>query len=382
MHILILPSNYPNSYFPEKTCFFRDYVRIASQQGHQVGVVALIAVSIKDIIKQRRIDLGLRQSQEGTIVTRLYLYPTPPKCRILDRAIRYRLTRRTVRQYVQQHGMPDLIHAHGLPAGEEARWWHQLTGVPYLFTAHATIFYGPGNDKHLRTLDRVVSSAARCTAVSQGFAEHLATQSKSPFSFLPNPVDTEFFQPAPFKRVDNRPWTFVNVADLKARKNHETLIRAFGQAFGSTTTHQLLIGGEGAERHRLERLISDLGLQNCIRLLGHLDRHQVLDLLQNGDCFVLTSIHETFGVVLIEAMACGLPVIATRSHGPESVITSPGLGDLVPNDVQALARALSRAPNRKTDPRFLRDHVVTTYSFEAIGSRLDTIYSDLTKKPL
>ncbi len=378
MHLLVLTSNYPNPYFPERTCFFQDYVRIPAQQGHQVGLIALIAVSIKDILGQRRMYFGLRQTEDNRPASYIYLYPTPPKCPQLNRMIRRMLTRRMIREYIARHGRPDLIHAHGLPAGEEARWWHELTGIPYVFTAHSTMYYESETGKYTKILTKVASSAAVCMAVSQGFADLLTALSGRSFISMPNPVDTDFFCPGPLREQKNHPFTFVNVADLKPRKNHAVMIQAFARAFDRHPDYRLLIGGEGVERGRLEHLITDLGLEDRVRLLGHLDRKQILKLLHQGDSFLLSSIHETFGVVLIEAMACGLPVIVTRSHGPEEIITSPELGNLVENNVHDFSQAMQKSSRRDHYENQRRNHVVKNYSFKAIGERLDRIYETLT----
>ena len=100
--------------------------------------------------------------------------------------------------------------------------------------------------------------------------------------------------------------------------------------------------------------------------------------MRESDAFVLSSEVETFGVVVAEALATGLPVVATRSGGPESIVRS-GDGILVPvGDVTALAEAMSEIRRRRTEfsPQRLREACAARYSPNAIAARLIQIYRD------
>jgi glycosyltransferase involved in cell wall biosynthesis len=94
-----------------------------------------------------------------------------------------------------------------------------------------------------------------------------------------------------------------------------------------------------------------------------------------ANCLVLPSLLETFGVVLIEALATGLPVISTRSGGPEDIVT-PEVGVLVePGDVPGLANALGTMREAAThDPQALRAQAIRRYGYEAVGAQLREVY--------
>ena len=108
-------------------------------------------------------------------------------------------------------------------------------------------------------------------------------------------------------------------------------IEAFIDAFKGSDKVFLTIFGEGPERQKLEELVRINKMEKQIKLMGMQSRKVIADYLKECDCFVLASQTETFGVVYIEAMASGLPVIATKCGGPESFVNEEN-GVLIPVD--------------------------------------------------
>lgn len=138
------------------------------------------------------------------------------------------------------------------------------------------------------------------------------------FAVINNPFDiNKITQP----REDNidfnyNGFVFINVARLQSQKNHELLIKAFSQLKHEA---QLIILGEGALLESLQILINSLDLNNKIHLLGF--KSNVYQFLTRADCFILSSNYEGFPNVLVEAMACELPVIATDClSGPREIL--------------------------------------------------------------
>ncbi len=135
---------------------------------------------------------------------------------------------------------------------------------------------------------------------------------------------------------------YLAMGRLAPQKNFALLIRAFAHIAGADD--QLVIAGEGAERAQLEALAAELGVADRVSLPGHaLD---VAARLGSADVFVLSSRYEGLGVVILEALAAGLPVVATDCGAAISDLVAEGRGRLVPNhDVAALADAMLAAAN-------------------------------------
>jgi glycosyltransferase involved in cell wall biosynthesis len=126
---------------------------------------------------------------------------------------------------------------------------------------------------------------------------------------------------------------------LAKEKGIDLLIRAFKPVYAKHPEARLLIAGEGEERAQLTELIQTLGLQSAVFLIGF--RTDAVDLLHAADCFVLSSLNEPFGLVVLEAIAARCPVIATDSGGVKEILSSPEYGILIPKENEpALAQAM------------------------------------------
>ncbi len=131
----------------------------------------------------------------------------------------------------------------------------------------------------------------------------------------------------------------LSVGRLVYQKGHEYLVHAMPRILGRYPDTKAVICGEGALRSALERQISELGLEDCVKLLGN--RNDISQYLASADVFVLPSRWEGLPVALLEAMAAGLPVVATRVEGVDEVVENERQGLLVPpQDSNALAEAL------------------------------------------
>ena len=185
------------------------------------------------------------------------------------------------------------------------------------------------------------------------------------FDFTPSPPKEQF--------------TFASVGTLIDIKNFPLLIRAFHQKFGDNPAFQLKIGGAGRDHSKLAALIQELGLESQVQLLGRLTHDEVKLLFQESHVIVSSSHIETFGATLIEAMACGRPVIATRSGGPEGFVTEE-TGLLVENNqVDALAEGMQTLVDTydQYDLMKIREYCVERFSEEAVTNKLLTHYRQI-----
>ncbi len=132
----------------------------------------------------------------------------------------------------------------------------------------------------------------------------------------------------------------ISVGRLHHQKGYEYLLKAFKLVTENEINASLIILGEGIEKTNLEKLVRVLGIENYVIFAGF--KENPYKYMKNSDVFVLSSIYEGFGYVIVEAMACGVPVIATRCpSGPDEIITDNVNGILVPmKDENALANAI------------------------------------------
>src|SRR5262249_4685714 len=189
---------------------------------------------------------------------------------------------------------------------------------------------------------------------------------------IPNVADTTLFSPVSSFAQDDDPKRLLFIGQLVPVKGIPDLLRAVALLLQKRMDWHLDIVGEGAARPEYERLAADLKLSDRVTFHGLKTRQQVADFLRRADLFVLPSLCETFSVPAIEALATGIPVLATRCGGPEEFVGTE-VGALVPpGDPSALCQGLDYMLDhlilysRPQIARYARDR----FSPEVVGAQL------------
>ena len=383
MHLLIIPSWYPYANRPLTGIFFREQALALREADYQVGVVAPIQKSIKEISGLSSFRSGgAYWVDDGGVATLREEQWSIPKFRRLNMSRWLACGRRLVEEYIAAKGRPDIVHAHSLLyAGMLAVEIKEIHQIPYVITEHSSGYArGLIHEWQLPYIRTAIREASWHLAVSQELAQLLGSFVAVPgrgWSYLPNMVDTDFFSGGPVEPCTDRkrPFVFFAAAFLTQNKGMHFLIEAFASNFAGAEV-ELWIGGDGEEKERLEQQTSKAGVNGRIRFLGQLDREQMRSTMQRCDAFVLPSFYETFGVVLIEALATGKPVIATRCGGPESIVNEKN-GFLVdPANADALGGAMRQMI--ETRDRFhketIRADCIARFSRRAVIGELGNIY--------
>lgn len=278
---------------------------------------------------------------------------------------------------LEELGAIDVIHAHAaFPAALVALQLADELGIPYVLTAHSGSALQARIERTAlgrRAFTDGVSHAAAAIAVSRVLKPRLLEAGARSVDVIPNVVDEEFFTPGEPPQAVGRPRVFT-LARLVEGKGIAELIEAVTRLRKRGLSIELRIGGDGPRRREWERHAESQGVRNDVVFLGGLTRTAVRDELRACSCFALASESETFGVVCIEALVCGRPVVATRSGGPEDIVTDEN-GILVPTrDVEALADGLGTVLARAYDAEAIREGAVERFGSEAVASALEAVY--------
>lgn len=183
--------------------------------------------------------------------------------------------------------------------------------------------------------------------------------------------------------LDQSVFTIGTVGRLDPVKDHESLLKSFASIIASGRPACLLIVGEGPMRREIEALAVQLGISDRVKLLG--ERRDVPMVLKAFDAFTLTSLAEGISNTILEAMASGLPVVATRVGGNPELIEHGVTGQMIPaRNVAALTEALQSYLN---DPELRRSHgvnahekAVQNFSLERMATQYADLYLDLAAR--
>ncbi len=231
-----------------------------------------------------------------------------------------------ISDYIQAKGKPDFIFHHGV-----FNYTYLSEAISRKFDI--PIWYMENSPKispdHIPTanpfasqqdLVRFAQNANRRFAVTNDYVRKMKEVFKVPFELCPNIITDDFFIQAKGHSKPKGYFQFVNVAILDERKNQQLLLKSFAENYKDKDRFRLAIAGDGDLYEDLKRLATDLGIEKQVKITGFLDRKQLKELLDQSHCFVLTSKSETFGVVVIEAMARGIPAISSNIDGTREII--------------------------------------------------------------
>jgi glycosyltransferase involved in cell wall biosynthesis len=292
-------------------------------------------------------------------------------------------SRRAVRR-VRSEFPFDLVHAHMIyPEGAVARRLGERFGVPFIVTEHAPWTEEWFQSQRVqREALQAAGEAAALLPVSTSVRETMVAYGVEPSRarVIPVGVDSDrFVLGLPELR---RPEQILFVGWPNFVKGVDVLLNAFDLLRRGGSAARLLIAGGALYRNTrvqeqsLHALASSLGLDGAVTFLGRVSHEEVARLMAESSVLVLPSRAESFGAVLVEALACGTPVVATRCGGPEDIV-SDEVGRLVPvGDAHALADALEdvlRSPERY-DGAALRRYATEHFSWASVVDKVHDEY--------
>lgn len=372
-HIVVLSSLFPNSLQPMAGLFVRERMfRVAEQL--PLAVVAPVPwFPFQSLI--RRIRPGFRPGAPGTEIQKDItvfhprFFSVPGAFKSLDGLLMALGCLPRMLQLKRQHRL-DIIDAHfAYPDGYAAtllgRWLH----VPVTITMRGTETRHVTDPGLRPRVHAALSRASRIFSVSDSLRQVALSCgiTAAKLQVVGNGVDIAKFSPQPQSSargslgIPLQSKVIVTVGGLVERKGFHRVIAAMPQLlkqFPNLT--YLIIGGpspEGDWTKQLQQLVSDLQLEDAVKFLGPMAAEKLSQPLSAADVFVLSSRNEGWANVLLEAMACGLPVVATDVGGNREVVSRPDLGVVVPfDDHEALVNAITQSLEKDWDRATIRTY--------------------------
>lgn len=387
MNIVIIPAFFQTKSRKTLGSFFLEQARALQQKGHKVTILYCDTYSIKCVK-----DWFAYNEEKSEIIEGIQIYRNRCFCPLKHGIEGHREAfaqgiQKLYDQYMKGN-KPDIIHAHCCVwAGYAAMKLSEQIGIPYVVTEHATLFQlhrDQISEKNDRVILEIFQKAARVICVSGAFAK-LIESYRPDIDVVGNVVNCDAFVP----RADSekhRGIRFLTVCYMEEeaqlyKKGIDILIQAWAEVVKKYTDVKLVIGGEGSAKTKVEQWVEEQGISKYVEFTGALDRKQVIQEMQSCDCFVLPSRYETFGVVYIEAMACGKPVIAVANGGPDDFV-KPFNGLLIKPGAEELVQAFYEMIGHLTRANYYQEEKISNYikskfSYEAIAEQLEAIYNSI-----
>jgi len=373
MFIIEVSYGYPSKKYPIEGIFEFDQAKALAKAGHKI---VLAVLDVRSIRRWRK--WGIHRLEKDGITIYHFSFPVGP-AEDLCSAVRKFGFSLLFKKIVEDHGVPDLVHAHfGDIAGCVSDTCTERT-VPYVVTEHASsVNVDVLAEKRKTALVRTYSKAAQVIAVSSRLVERIKQHTGTDAVVVPNIVDLSVFRQKKAALSGCAP-KYISAGRIDNNKGHDVLIHAFSRVLHTYPDAALQIMGDGPELANLKALVKNLGIEGKVNFYGAYRREDFAHELAKSDIFALASRGETFGVVYVEALACGVPVIATRCGGPEDFVDDSN-GLLIPvDDIDALCDAmLTMAGNiQRYDSAEISEKVHQSFSSETIARKLTSVFESI-----
>lgn len=370
MYILIIARGYPSEKWPLNGIFEFDQAKALHLSGHKVVFASIDLRSIRRWRKWGISNTGKDMIPIFNISIPVGNVPWP----ILYSAGKTGLSL-LFKKILKENGYPDIVHAHFTLPGAISSFIKKKYRIPLVVTEHNSEIHKDKLNSAIYPLGKIAyKNADRIISVSASLSESIKKHFGFESTVISNISDISFFNYR--EKEKKNAFRFISVGTLIYQKGFDLLIEAFGKTnFGKDVFLDII--GDGILKEDLQSEIEKLGLENQIKLLGRMDRQKIGQRMHESDAFVLSSRGETFGLVYIEAMAAGLPLIATACGGPEEYVNEEN-GILVPvENVESLSKAMHKMFTNidSFNRRRISETTVLKFSSGTISDQLSDLYN-------
>ena len=374
MKVLIIANVYPNKYGWSDGIFIAEQVRMLAQMGYTVDVLYL---DLRSIRKKRK--WGQEKYRDGNNDIYHYSLPCGPIPALHD-LLYIAVQNLALKKYMRQVGKPDVIHGHFYMNGFWAKQIKEKYRIPYVLTEHSSELYNEKVSKGHRYLVTKAYNNVDCLiSVSEALQRRMEKYTNRDIEVVPNVLLSPFrFQGK--SDQNKQEFVFISVGHIVKSKGMKLLVECFEQVHKKLPQTQLVIVGKGTLRQELEDYAHEKKIN--VQFTGEVKHEEMPEIYRKCHCFVLPSERETFGVSYIEALACGLPVIATKCGGPEKFVNEQNGVLIGINDRVELTNAMiSMYDNRGNyDSKRISEDILKKYGAESIGLRISDIYRECVAK--
>ena len=378
MNILVFSRGIPSARDAQYGGFEMDQAKALAQMGHRV-IMASVDTRFRFFWRKPGITIG----EQDKVQTYYMFYCPSAILQLLGRRICERIVRWQWRKLIAHIQLTtpqiDIVYAHYLFIAYYAVQCANQLQAPIIAIEHwSALNREPISANVQRMAQYTYPKVSQLLVVSEPLKTRIQQKFKVNPIVVHNMVGKEFTYTA---SKQNALFTFVCVGSLLPIKNHTLLISALAKSVIPKNQWQLIIVGEGKKRLALQTQINQLGLTENIHLVGLKNKQTIAQMHNTGHVFVLPSISENFSVAVLEALACGLPVVASICGGIRECIDEKNGILFEVNDVDGLAKALEHMfyHYQNYDRQAIADDCQARFSSEVIAKQLTDIFEKAIK---
>lgn len=382
MKLLWLPGWYPNKTGPFDGDFIQRHAR-ATALYHQVDIIYIVrdkdGLVTKNVLEERHLNMNVNEKI-------IYYHISCMNIFLLEKILSFikhrKLYRKALKTYLAENGEPSGVHLHVVNKnGLAALWLKRRYNIPFIVSEQWTVYLPEAvpTYKDLPFLFKLmwrktITNATGFSAVSKCLGNALtAIHQGLSFIVIPNVVDeTVFF---PMNRNAGNTVNFIHISTLGYQKNPKAILQAFAIVKKMNPAFRLSVFGP--PKKDLEQSVTDLDLQNHVLFHQEVPQQQLAVFMQQSDALILYSRYETFGCVVIEANACGIPVIASDIPVFHETIKENLNGYFVPGDnPELLAQKILWFMNQEREVPGKKTIAATTekYNYSNVGKLFSAFY--------
>jgi len=386
-NILWLAGWYPNALSP----FDGDFIQRHARAVASIKNITVLYVK-KDEKKIITADIQKPITQTGNLTEIIiYYHPLTTGIKFLDKLLSRKkynsIYRKTLKKLIEEKGIPDLVHVHvALNVMQQALWLKKKYSVPFLISEHWTGYLPEAkpnldNYNHIykRWLQKIFNEADAVTVVSKVLGDAIQNRFKINYQVIPNVVDKNIFSPV--QKQHSSTTKFIHVSLLNYQKNPQDIIEAFHLIKKQKYNFQLTI--YGPDNIELKQLVNDKDLQAEIIFKKEVPQNILANDMQQSDALILYSRYETFGCVVIEANACGIPAIVSDIPVFKEYLVENMTGIFAKeNNHSALAeKIIYFINNKKTfSSAEISNYTKNIFSYDVVAQQFAAVYKNILEK--
>lgn len=381
MHVLFIPSAYPTEEVPLSSIFYKEQALAIKERGNKVGVIfsetRRVSKISRNMLIKNHFQIG-RYNEDSLITYRLHGWNIFTMRGKLGINFWVKQSLNLFKKYIKEEGLPDIIHVQSaLYGGLVALEIKKKYNIPFVITEHSSsVLQGILRRHDVHILKEVYNNADYRISVGGALKKAIEAYSYKKVEVIPNIVDIDKFS-IDYSNRNNDEFTFISICHLKENKNVDLTIKAFNEVLKVHNNARLIVVGDGPEKENLIDLSKKFNINSRIDFVGAISREDLNKYINKANAFVLPSKYETFGIVYIEALACGLPIITSKCGGPEDFF-SEEIGYMIPvGDVNKLEKAMFSIIKNitKFNANYLREYVENRFSNKVISEKIINVYT-------